>query len=56
VAVTVESIASSRKGGGVAIKVIEAEISGDKSKKVVVETRVRFSVAISAPSTDLLEM
>ncbi|HVQ06917.1 MAG TPA: hypothetical protein VMS43_00630 [Allosphingosinicella sp.] len=56
VAVTVESSETSSKSGGIAIRVIEADLSADKSKRVTGESRVKFSVPVSMPSTDLLHM
>lgn len=51
VAVTVESGEASSKGGGVNIKVVEASLSKDISKRTVGESRVRFSVPVSLPYT-----
>ena len=51
VAITVESAEQSTKDGGINIKVVEASISADLSKRTVGESRVRFSVPISLPYT-----
>jgi len=51
VAVTVESARSGSKSGGTNIRVIEASLSTDSSEKTVGESRVKFSVPVSMPST-----
>jgi hypothetical protein len=51
VAVTVESGESASKEGGLNIKVVEASLSKDTSKRTVGESRVRFSVPVSLPYT-----
>jgi hypothetical protein len=51
VAVTVENSKGGKKGAGLNIRVIEASLSSDTSEKTVGESRVRFSVPVSMPST-----
>jgi hypothetical protein len=51
VAVTVESGEASSKDGGLNIKVLEASISKDQSRRTVGESRVRFSVPVTLPYT-----
>ena len=53
VAVTVESMSGNKKQGGLNVKVIEASIGKDDTKRITGESRVSFVVPVCLPTTKL---
>jgi hypothetical protein len=53
VAITVESTSGNKKQGGLNVKVIEASMGKDDSKRTIGESRISFMVPVCLPTTKL---
>ena len=56
IAITSESTSDKSKSGGMNVKVIEADLTSASSKRLVGESRVKFSVPISLPYTRIIDL